>query len=369
MEVASRASKQRRSPQLILEKGLPRLKTLLSALSRQRRLQALQRFTEGLRGSLLNHIQLQQMLQAKQLQKQRQPPKLKEDQVKDALLSSGGICPGVPGSQARDLSTERGICAIRSGKGMSGWRYYARATIAGVAISSRCVHTLEEALQLRRFLKEVIALKHLHRSNVDAGLPGEWLQAAFAGDDHLKAWTFRATVDARCWVGRTLSSRQVASVQEVVSLQKELEAARREGWPSLRAAWVRCMQEPRQTRRFGHRALGSVEAECAAAAAEAQASAAASGKLFVSRCSPLSRVASSRSGAVARERASQRRQDRRKRMADREAMRKAARAERAEGQLRRLVQKLERALKMRARALERQRRSKEYSKGAKRKME
>ncbi|CAE7917968.1 unnamed protein product [Symbiodinium necroappetens] len=108
----------------------------------------------------------------------------------------------------------RGICIMRSGNGVRVC-YFARAIIAGIAISSHCVRGEEEAKALRDFLDKVSSSRWQSLMESDPG--GFGLRPAFEGpcQEAPRLWRFRATVDARRWVGRTLSSRQVASLGEV----------------------------------------------------------------------------------------------------------------------------------------------------------
>lgn len=142
-------------------------------------------------------------------------------------------------------------------------RYVARAIISGIAISSRCVRSLEEAHDLRAHLEKV------SRHRVDSA--GDWLEMAFGPSEEGPSWHFRATVDARRFLGRTLSSRQVTCIRQALALKQDLESARQQGWPMLRASWVQSMQEQRCSRRFGHRALSPSEADAMCRAAEEKA--------------------------------------------------------------------------------------------------
>ncbi|CAE7947400.1 unnamed protein product, partial [Symbiodinium sp. KB8] len=232
-------------------------------------LQALQFLSETLRRSLLKHMELQHMQgwrsyndrKRKREKSAREPRPAKKRSARSLVTFAKEKQKSGPG---------RGICIMRSGNGVRVC-YFARAIIAGIAISSHCVRGEEEAKALRDFLDKVSSSRWQSLMESDPG--GFGLRPAFEGpcQEAPRLWRFRATVDARRWVGRTLSSRQVASLGEALELKQQLEMARQQGWPALKAAWIRCMQTAPQSRRFGHRAVSFKEAEAKATDAERRA--------------------------------------------------------------------------------------------------
>lgn len=252
-----------------LQQGLTRLQLLLARLPQEHRLQALQFLSETLRRSLLKHMELQHMQgwrsyndrKRKREKSAREPRPAKKRSARSLVTFAKEKQKSGPG---------RGICIMRSGNGVRVC-YFARAIIAGIAISSHCVRGEEEAKALRDFLDKVSSSRWQSLMESDPG--GFGLRPAFEGpcQEAPRLWRFRATVDARRWVGRTLSSRQVASLGEALELKQQLEMARQQGWPALKAAWIRCMQTAPQSRRFGHRAVSFKEAEAKATDAERRA--------------------------------------------------------------------------------------------------
>lgn len=242
----------RRTRKEVLKDGLGRLQKLLAALPAQQRLKSLQYLSESLRSSLLRHMELQQMQRS-------------TDASMSVRSSRTSVRPAkrkAPCQKKSPMSSSKGISMIKTKDGHR--RYVARAIISGIAISSRCVRSLEEAQDLRAHLENQVS-----RHRVDS--TGEWLEVAFGPSQEGHSWHFRATVDARRFLGRTLSSRQVTCIRQALALKQDLESARQQGWPMLRASWVQSMQEQRCSRRFGHRALSASEADAMCRAAEEKA--------------------------------------------------------------------------------------------------
>eukprot|EP00434_Breviolum_minutum_P020451 symbB.v1.2.018035.t1/scaffold1423.1/size119681/4 len=92
----------------------------------------------------------------------------------------------------------KGVSMIKTKDGHR--RYFARAIISGIAISSRCVRSREEAQVLRAQLEQVSLLHRGEKHDSQLELAFDKFQ------EHM--WLFRATVDARRFLGKTLSSRQ-----------------------------------------------------------------------------------------------------------------------------------------------------------------
>eukprot|EP00927_Polykrikos_kofoidii_P009907 TRINITY_DN14162_c0_g3_i1.p1 TRINITY_DN14162_c0_g3~~TRINITY_DN14162_c0_g3_i1.p1 ORF type:complete len:337 (+),score=44.51 TRINITY_DN14162_c0_g3_i1:110-1012(+) len=82
--------------------------------------------------------------------------------------------------------------------------------------------------------------------------------------------SFSAVLDARRFIGRCLSSPASLCVDEAISWRRHAAAAESEGWPSVRALWLRWLQMPRDRGlRRPATALTFEEAEARVAMADA----------------------------------------------------------------------------------------------------
>lgn len=264
---------------LAQERGLPRLRALLALLQPPKRRSLVERMSVELRRALIQHMEVTGS-------KSPIPPPAEVKGRPKLPTTSRSRKAKAPkhtetshGSQRKKVPT--GICTVKTPWGP---RHFARITIAGIAISSRSTCCLAEASDFRRRLlrlQETVTAEHLKASaSAGQGGPpasvtdvGERLREALGnaqpgGDDedtadglgglHLRFW---ATINARRWIGRTLSSPQVSSVAQAIDLRRRFEEARQHGWPALRAEWKQCLQAERSSGRFGRRSMGHEEAE------------------------------------------------------------------------------------------------------------
>lgn len=200
------------------ERGLAELQLLLAELPNPRRRQAISRLSRGLKAALLDSMLKQKRTLCTAIKPAEQACGVDTLQVPNRSLKSRG----------------RG-CVSELPLGGSQRGYIARVTINGVAVSSRCMKTREDAQSLLDGL--LASVTGTHRGAI--GL-------VEACSQFEKQWNFRVLVDARIWTGRVLSSRRLHSAAEALALRKNLEAARTMGWETLRAAWARCMSRSRR---------------------------------------------------------------------------------------------------------------------------
>jgi len=245
------ASSRSRKRQEVLEEGLGRLHKLLAELMPSQRLTALQFFSESLRSALLRYMELRHLHRSTDATLTHAPSAQQSKPRKRKAT--------VDAAKTRPNSL-KGVSMIKTKDGHR--RYFARAIISGIAISSRCVRSREEAQVLRAQLEQVSLLHRGEKHDSQLELAFDKFQ------EHM--WLFRATVDARRFLGKTLSSRQVSSIRQALAMKQNLDEARQQGWPVLRASWVQSMQEPRGGR-FGHRSLSAEEADAMCKEAEAKA--------------------------------------------------------------------------------------------------
>eukprot|EP00929_Paragymnodinium_shiwhaense_P044139 TRINITY_DN22647_c0_g1_i2.p1 TRINITY_DN22647_c0_g1~~TRINITY_DN22647_c0_g1_i2.p1 ORF type:complete len:298 (+),score=60.77 TRINITY_DN22647_c0_g1_i2:303-1196(+) len=140
-----------------------------------------------------------------------------------------------------------------------GPQHCARIMIGGIAIATRYCRGRQEATENLKCLVTLVGASRGCPVNLESQL-----LTALPGDcvDRL-ALRFRATVDARRHVGRTLSSHAVRSLTEALELQAQMRQANLEGWPALRRLWKHLLQESccMRSGAFGKRALTAAEAE------------------------------------------------------------------------------------------------------------
>merc|ERR1712194_891771 len=134
----------------------------------------------------------------------------------------------------------------------------ARISIAGLALVSQQTLTREEAVDFRRHLEEirsqVIAESQISaRQPIDCDQLEKSLRKELCDSHQVVSkqlvLRFRATINARRWVGRTISSPQVTDLSEAMSFQRRLVHARERGWPALREEWLYCLQRDRSSSR------------------------------------------------------------------------------------------------------------------------
>jgi len=357
--LATTCCKARRGPQAVLQRGLPRLRCLVAALPRARRLQVLERLSVQLRRTLISYMEATHLAASsrsaeavyngvsKELSAAH-PPDVEAKRPSKVKKSIGG--------GQRSLKANGGVYTFR---GSSGLFHVARISIDCIAIASGCYRSYAEAQRLCNLLGRLresmprsaarphwmTEVGHAARDSSDDGHRGNWLLAAFTrgvtpgkvslpaelADLHHGVWRFRATVDARRWIGRTVSSRQVSSIAEALQLRRWLDGLRRQGWEALRAGWIHCMQEPRNSSRFGRLARSKAVAEAQAGACEGLAA-------------QHWRVQKAHAAAVTKSLREYRRQQRLQQRLERLHSTEDARALRTEERIARLSPRLERAV-------------------------
>lgn len=344
-----------------LTRGLPQLQSFLAALPPTQRREALDKLSKGLRGILLQFLESSRESRAAGEPHRAAAPTervlLRKSPRSARRTRSAAEAPRGQGPSASKAT--RGISAMKVRGSCGKLCYVARATVLGIAITSRPLRVMAEvqALQaelvkLQRHLAEQRqAFQHREmEAHLAEGLLRQQLSGAFNEAEasprssyapHLQQemWRFRATVDARAWVGKTISSRQVDTIAEALSLRQELQAARCNGWAALKEAWVKSLQEPRRSTCFGHRALTETDAARAVQAAERFALEVKSHK--------DSRIKTPAAEAAKAAEAERRRSDQARRAALQEQRRveaEQARTLKLEKKLLELVQKMEKAL-------------------------
>lgn len=79
--------------------------------------------------------------------------------------------------------------------------------------------------------------------------------------------TFAVVIDARRWIGKSLTSPTTTSIEEALAWRQLASDAEAGGWPTIRALWLHWMQAERLPR-WGNRMRSAAEAEARAAAAD-----------------------------------------------------------------------------------------------------
>lgn len=257
-----------------LELGLSRLRSAIAALPAALRRKGIEHLPQALRQALLQHMEAAAAFPAKS--PSRPPGKRSFEQASQE--AAAGNCEGMStcpmrGSWPRSAKPPGGVCTLKQGGIL---RYFARATLGGVAISSRSTRSMAQAQRLHGILSSLAEAWRAASNSRPSTDFGTWLCAAFgAAADALlepqmlvnlraEQWSFRLIVDARRWAGRTLSSRQVSSVHEVVAARKSLDEAKLQGWEAMRKALLPYLPQrcPRAASR-GPAMEGAVEAASA----------------------------------------------------------------------------------------------------------
>lgn len=225
-----------------------RLQTTLAALPRARRQLVVQRFSTRLRLAFIRHIESSRPApwpDAAGASSECAP-------ARGRVGAGAGACGDAP--PPRSVTIGRGSGCVSAVKVGCEVHYIARITIDRIAINSRCTSCLEEAQRLRTLLMQL--RPPLEDPEACASFR-ERMRAMLAEDVTgvlgREGWSFRAVVDARVWVGRTLSSRRVGTFDEALVLRDCMAAARRESWAALRAAWALCMTRSRRGARARRR--------------------------------------------------------------------------------------------------------------------
>lgn len=253
--------------------GLCRLQVLIAALPRQQRHSVLQQLSPKLRSVLLSHMESQCHAKATGMAR---PCPMHSRGAPSRRQQRGKLSQKV--AKVQRLPPSGNVCVYRTPWGL---RYNARITVGGIAISSTLTWKREEAECLRQKLVQL-------RESIDScpadDTSGEFdacfckavqglldrIAGTMDGDGgchdkpqspRIASLRFRATADARQWVGRTISSPQSPSHLKALEARRVLLEARKEGWAALRAEWLRCMQAQRCSHRFGHKALSADSAE------------------------------------------------------------------------------------------------------------
>lgn len=225
--------------------GLRRMHSILAVLPRARRQQAIVQLPESVRRALIRYIEVEEPLVASCASVSTKRMSLAPAPQVQACHIVGRSCIG----SLRQCSVSRrrsvdsgGICAVRTG---TRTQYFARITIDGIAISSRCTLRRDQACMLRGLLVRVSARKP---STVSDTTNIDWLSSAFTEVVGSSAyveepgvvlpmdsmWSFRVLVDARKWTGRVISTHSVGSIGKALALRERLEEACLRGWSALR---------------------------------------------------------------------------------------------------------------------------------------
>jgi len=254
-----------------LDSGLQRLDGMLASLPRAARQQAIARFSEKLRCALIEYIELgrrqglsRMIASASESVIASRSEIISRSQAEQPCHILGrALNPGLVKAAYANVCHNRpgGICTIRA---QTCNQYFARITIDGIAISSRCTKSLEEARRLHGQLVEVWAAKPCGDYTAPETQNSEWLRVAFLRTvDEGVSWSFRVLVDARRWTGQIISTCRLGCVAEALALRQRLEDACLRGWATLRAALTLCLPKRRSAVHLQHTQSSLIDAKLA----------------------------------------------------------------------------------------------------------
>eukprot|EP00929_Paragymnodinium_shiwhaense_P073616 TRINITY_DN3758_c0_g4_i1.p1 TRINITY_DN3758_c0_g4~~TRINITY_DN3758_c0_g4_i1.p1 ORF type:complete len:468 (+),score=97.75 TRINITY_DN3758_c0_g4_i1:31-1434(+) len=243
-----------------LQVGLERMRALLKRVPAALRRQVLaEKVTQELRHALLRYMEANP-----------EPP--------SAAVTAAGDkqrCSRAASKSAALTSKRRGY---RSTGAVSrlGSQYYARMTIDGIAISSRCVASEREAKRLKALLVRVherLPRDRLARATCLKACfgpaPTATMLEAESAEVELQevieeAWSFGVVISTRSLTGGCFSSQRVQDISQAMELRERLLVARADGWETFRAAIADCLSGRCLSRRHG----GGTATTVAAAAAD-----------------------------------------------------------------------------------------------------